>query len=103
MLSGYLKRVEAIDVSMMERSLKAEGLAWPDSSGYQAKDSLSSPPSSPPVFDDCTIDSKADDSQPEHELDKFMGALTAEESPDAVIKTIARSKSSKLCPSKPAA
>jgi len=103
MLSGYLKKVEAIDVSMMERSLRADGRAWPCSSGYQAKDSLPSPPSSQPTFDDCITDSKADDSQPEHELDKFMGALTAAESPDAVIKTIARSKSSKLCPSKPAA
>jgi hypothetical protein len=103
MLSGYLKRVEAIDVSMMERSLKAEGKAWPCSSGYQAKDSLPSPPSSQPTFGDCMFAGKSDDRQLEHELDKFMGALTAAESPDAVIKIIARSKFSKLRPSKPAA
>jgi hypothetical protein len=103
MLSGYLKRVEAIDVSMMERSFKAEGKAWPGSSGYRAKVSLPSPPSSQPTFDDCMFAGKPDNVQLEHELDKFMGALTAAESPDAVIKTIATSKSSKLRPCKPAA
>ncbi|KAK5459655.1 hypothetical protein LTS15_003784 [Exophiala xenobiotica] len=104
MLSGYLKRVEAIDVSMMERSLRAEGKAWPGgSSGYQAKDSLPSPPSSQPTFDESITDGKSDNVQLEHELDKFMGALTAAQAPDAVIKTIARSKSSKLHPSKPVA
>ncbi|KAK5501294.1 hypothetical protein LTR26_000987 [Exophiala xenobiotica] len=103
MLSGYLKKVEAIDVSMMERSLRAEGKAWPCSSGYQAKDSMPSPPSSQPPFDYCMFAGKSDNVQLEHELDKFMGALTAAESPDAVIKTIATSKSSKLRPCKPAA
>ncbi|KIW20542.1 hypothetical protein PV08_01117 [Exophiala spinifera] len=98
MLSQYLKKVETIDVSMMERALRSEGKLLPVRS---AEDSLPSPPASqsssshdgqPPCSDKAAAQLKL-----ELELDKFMGSLTASDSPDAVIRTIARSKSSMLC------
>lgn len=72
MLSEYLRRVDAIDVSLMKRSFDSE-------TGFGRE----------------TSTSKASQRELEVELDKFMGALTATESPDAVIKTIVASKSCK--------
>lgn len=94
MLSHYLKKVETIDVSMMERSLRSEGKPWPVRS---AKDSLPSPPASQSSSHDDVTCSKEDTAQLELDLDKFMGSITASDSPDAVIRTIARSKASMLC------
>ncbi|KIW38254.1 uncharacterized protein PV06_09235 [Exophiala oligosperma] len=102
MLSHYLKKVDTIDVSMMERSLRSEGKAWPV---RPAEDSLPSPPDSQSSSHDDVSRPREGDAvaRLELDLDKFMGSITASDSPDAVIKTIARSKSSMLCSCRSAA
>jgi len=67
MLSEYLRSVDTIDVSVMKRSCKPE-------TRFVQKTS------------------KPEASKVELELDKFMGALTAMDSPDAVTKTITAAK-----------
>ncbi|KIW97323.1 uncharacterized protein Z519_02715 [Cladophialophora bantiana CBS 173.52] len=94
MLSVYLRNKEAIDISMERRMSRSKPEAR--SSPCAASDSANGRPQLHHVGDSSIdkdqVTSKLHASGMELELDKFMGTITATESPDAVIKTIASTK-----------
>ncbi|OAL20776.1 hypothetical protein AYO20_11483 [Fonsecaea nubica] len=101
MLSVYLRSREAVDTSMETRMSSQEGR--PSSSCRNSHSTRQSPQRLHDNDDAATVKDKAtgkeqsaSNSSMELELDKFMAALTATVSPDAVIRTITSTKGIKL-------
>ncbi|ETI23489.1 hypothetical protein G647_05291 [Cladophialophora carrionii CBS 160.54] len=107
MLCAYLRSKESVDVSLEKRMSGAQ-LEGPTRLGFSSTPAPDSNSSSvtidravqlhstkdrlPATAASCGIPKRDAASQSELDLDKFMASLTAQESPDVVIQTIASTK-----------
>ena len=100
MLHTYLSTKETIDVSLAKRMTAAPHPVLKRSSTSSSSLETATIPSPPDSHTNTGILGKGafQPSQKELDLDNFMASLTADESPDVVIKTIVGKHASKRAP-----
>ncbi|KIX09916.1 uncharacterized protein Z518_00997 [Rhinocladiella mackenziei CBS 650.93] len=90
MLSEYLKDMDTIDIRLLEKDFSSHTT---DSRSRPVSHLSKTPSRDQLSTNHGAKDVQASDFQLELELDKYMAAITATESPNAVVRTIAASKS----------